>query len=408
MKIVQKLFPIYLIIFFGNIGYSLFITIFTPLFLLHDNLLIESTVPVDRVLILGVTLFFYPFGQFLSSPILGALSDRYGRRPILLFSSYAAIVMYALIGVGIEMNSYWLVVGSLLLAGLCEGNTTIAQSAVADLTPPKDRSRLFGYIYLSVSCSFLLGPILGGKLSNPQLVSWFSYSTPFFFIALSLVVVTLWLTFSFTETHSHAKREHIHWIEAFSNIKNFFLFKKVRPLFTINLLIYLGIFGFTQGFPIYLVGTYALSVEKLAAYIAWSSIPWLAVNMFLTGYLAQRYSLAKIVIVAAVFTGLVLEIVIFPIPLRAWWIILFLAGLGSSLCLPTSSALLSSYVTPREQGRVMGINQSLQFLSEALAGILVGILASIFLKLSLLIAGGLCLLGALLLFCLLFKKKLNA
>lgn len=133
--------PLYLVVFTGFVGYSLMITVFTPL-LLDDQggLLPESASPSERTLVLGALLALYPLAQFVGSPILGALSDRFGRRPALLRS---------------------------LLAGLSEANIAIAQSAIADVAAAAERSRLFGYVYLSSSLAYVVGPLAGGKLADP-------------------------------------------------------------------------------------------------------------------------------------------------------------------------------------------------------------------------------------------------
>src|SRR3954449_12929399 len=81
-KAVNRLLPLYLVVFIGFVGYSLMITVFTPLLLRDDGgMLSSSTSLATRTLVLGGVLAVYPLAQFVGSPILGALSDRFGRRP---------------------------------------------------------------------------------------------------------------------------------------------------------------------------------------------------------------------------------------------------------------------------------------------------------------------------------------
>lgn len=377
--------PLYVVCFFGYIGYSLIITIFTPLFLHEQN---NGFLPADaservRILALGFMIFLYPFGQFISSPILGALSDRFGRRPLLIFSLLISTLVYSLIGIAIMIKSFSLIAVSLFIVGLSEGNTTIAQSTVADLSPIKDRSRFFGYIYFTAALSYVIGPLLGGKFASPKVYSHFSFETPFFVVSFLLFCTFIWIVIWFKETHEQTKREKISYFAALTNLKNLFKMHHFRYLFFANFLLYLSIFGFFQSFPIYIVTRFGVKVGMLSLLIAWTSVPFVIVNLWLTGLFARWFTPVQVTIYSALFSGVSLIILLLPNQLNALWITLFLVGLGIATTLPASSAILSTLATPREQGRVMGINQSLQFLSEAAAGIAVGILASIFVQLSL-------------------------
>ena len=379
----KRIFPVFLIVFFGYVGYSLIITIFTPLLLHEQGRLLPADAPTEmRILALGFMLAYYPFGQFISSPVLGALSDRFGRRPILIFSLIAATLVYLIIALGIWLNSYTIVSIALLIAGLSEGNTTISQSVIADSVPKEERGRFFGYTYFSAAMAFILGPIIGGKLANPDIVSWFSYQVPFLFVAGLLFLTLLWICFGFHETHPEHHREKISYLEAFTNLKNIFTMRHVRPYFFANFLIFLGIFGFFQGFPIYAVEKFDLSVTMLGIFIAWASVPFLVVNLVLIGPLSRRLRPLQLVVISAFWIGTFLLLGLLPESEWALWITLFLIGSGIALCLPACSVLLSHVVEAKEQGRVLGNNLSLQFFSEAFVGVVIGSIAAFYLKLT--------------------------
>ena len=165
---MRRLLPLYLVIFIGFLGYSLMITVFTPL-LLDDStgMLPASSSTSTRTIVLGVLLSLYPLGQFLGSPVLGTLSDRFGRRPVLLISLASTTVWYAVIALALAAESLPLLMIACFLAGLSEANIVIAQGAIADAAPREDRGRLFGYIYLSASLAYVAGPLGGGKLADP-------------------------------------------------------------------------------------------------------------------------------------------------------------------------------------------------------------------------------------------------
>ena len=103
--------------------------------------------------------------QFVFSPIWGRLSDRYGRRPILLISTAGAAASYVLFArsTGLENHTaaLWLMVVSRMFAGICGGNITVAQAYIADITPPADRSKKMGLIGMAFGLGFILGPFIG-------------------------------------------------------------------------------------------------------------------------------------------------------------------------------------------------------------------------------------------------------
>src|SRR5580700_1019658 len=93
---ISRILPLYIVIFFGFMGFSMELTLFTPLFMYGEEGLLPQGLSLDfRVLILGIYLALFPCAQFFGSPILGTLSDRFGRRKVLLFSLFVACFCYA-------------------------------------------------------------------------------------------------------------------------------------------------------------------------------------------------------------------------------------------------------------------------------------------------------------------------
>ena len=116
--------------------------------------------------VIGLIFASFSAMQFIFAPILGRLSDRYGRRPILLLSTAGAAVSYVLFArsTGLENHTaaLWLMVVSRMFAGMCGGNITVAQAYIADITPPAERSKKMGLIGMAFGLGFILGPFIGG------------------------------------------------------------------------------------------------------------------------------------------------------------------------------------------------------------------------------------------------------
>jgi MFS family permease len=117
--------------------------------------------------VIGLIFASFSAMQFVFAPIWGRLSDRYGRRPILLISTAGASVSYVLFarstGLANHSAALWLMVVSRLFAGACGGNITVAQAYIADITPPAERSRKMGLIGMAFGLGFILGPFIGGR-----------------------------------------------------------------------------------------------------------------------------------------------------------------------------------------------------------------------------------------------------
>jgi MFS family permease len=117
-------------------------------------------------LMIGVILASFSAMQFVFSPIWGRLSDRHGRRPILLISTLGAAVSYVLFALGSSLTNHAAALTAILVArafaGACGGNITVAQAYVADITPPENRSKRMGLIGMAFGLGFIFGPAIGG------------------------------------------------------------------------------------------------------------------------------------------------------------------------------------------------------------------------------------------------------
>jgi MFS family permease len=380
------LLPLYVVIFVGFAGYSLMITVFTPMLLRNDSPLIAAGDPMRRrTIILGALLCLYPLGQFIGSPILGSFSDRFGRKPILLVSLAVTTACYALIAFSLSVGSFPLLALGSLLAGLAEANIVTAQSAIADVCPPSNRNRFFGYIYMSVSAAYIIGPLVGGKLADPGIVPWFNYATPFWTVFFLLVLTTAATAALFRETHSPVVGKAVSFTKAFTSLRDVFTNPLLRGLYWVNFLFYLAIFGFFRCYPMYLVDQFHLGVSRVSEFVAWVGVPIVLANLWLTSFLSARVATKTLTMWSGFLTGIFMLGIVFPRPMNALWITLFLTSAALALSLPSCATLLSTAAGPDDQGKVMGNNQALQVGAEALSGIVGGLLAAIMVKLSLIV-----------------------
>jgi MFS family permease len=386
------------VVFIGFLGYSLMITVFTPMILhAHNGMISPTSSTGERTILLGILLCLYPLGQFFGSPVMGALSDRFGRKRVLIASLCLTTTAYVFIAMALSIGSPTLLGASSLIAGLSEANVVIAQSAIADVTTKANRGRFFGYIYISASLAYVVGPLFGGKLADPSLVTWFGYATPFWAVFGLLVVTTVWTLIVFRETRRPATRGEIRYFDAFTNLLSVVTDDRIRIFYLTNFLLYLAIFGFFRSYPMYLVDEFHMSVSVLSEFIAWVAVPIVIANLWATGFLARRFAPSAVTFWSACLLAPLMVVVVIPDSQDALWVTLFFAAFALAICLPACATMLSVAVGEEEQGHVMGNNQSLQVGAEALSGLVCGFLAALVVALPLMVLAATALVAAIVL-----------
>src|SRR5437867_3409261 len=147
---------IFLTVFIDLIGFGIVVPL-VPVYSTHFG---------AHGVVIGIIIASFSAMQFLFAPIWGRLSDRHGRRPILLLSTAGAAGSYVLFALSSGMENHvtalWLMVLSRMFAGLCGGNITVAQAYIADITPPEERSKKMGLIGMAFGLGVIVGPALGG------------------------------------------------------------------------------------------------------------------------------------------------------------------------------------------------------------------------------------------------------
>ncbi len=393
-----QILPLYFVIFIGFIGYSLMTAIMTPMILDNSGGILDSLpFKADKSIVLGVLLMLYPLGQFLGSPVMGAMSDRFGRRPVLLVSLFAIAVCYALFALSLQLNCLPALMGTSLLMGLADANIVTAQSAIADVSTEENRSRLFGYMYLSGSSAFVAGPLIGGKLADPATLPWFSYATPYWAVFMLLLFALAFTCYVFRETRVPDTGAKTNYSEGFTNMLTIFTAGRIRTVYLVNFLIYFAIFGFFRAYPMYLVDRYHMGVGRVSDFIAWVAVPIVLANLWLTGYLATRFSAKKINVISTALFGIFMLLILVFRQEGALWVTLFLPGLAIAVALPACASMLSLMVSADEQGSVLGNNQSILVGAEALSGFAAGLLAAVAIELPLVALAGVAVFAAVLL-----------
>ena len=387
-----RLVPLYMLISIAYIGYAMMVTLFPPMLLLDNGYLDPETSKSTRTILIGALLALYPLGQFFGSPVIGALSDRFGRKRILMITLIFSISFYGLIAVALLMKSLVFLMVVCFLAGLSESHVSIVQGVMADSSKPEDRGRLFAYMYACMSLGYVLGPLIGGPMAMH-----YGYSSPFWFVLILLAACAVWLKITLRESH-YSEDKEVDYFKTFKNFTTVFTDKPIRRIYLVNFILFLSILGFFRVIQTYVVDTWNMDVDKESLFYAYLGFLCLIGNTVIIGMLTKKYSNKLITIVGAFAGGvLMISVVIFK-PEFTVFITAGSSGIFQAIAAGACCALLSTMVSGDRQGSVMGNNQALFVGGEAIGAFTGGLLASLFIPLPIIVFGILSILAGLLLF----------
>ncbi len=328
--------------------------------------------------VLGLLTAIYPLMQFIATPILGQLSDRIGRRPVLAFSLLGTSFSYVVFAFAIITKNIPLLFASRALDGITGGNISVAQAAIADSTTPEKRARSFGIIGAAFGIGFVIGPFLGGKLSDPSVVSWFDATTPFWFAAALALANALAVFFFFEETLKQKTAGAMKFGQSLVNIWKAFSSKTLRKIFAVSFLFNAGFSFFTTFFGAYLIYRFNFAQGQIGDFFALVGICIAFTQAFVTGFMNKRFSAYAIISGALlVVSGTVLSYALVPTA-GLLYLITLPQAMGMGLIMANLNALISRSASPSEQGQMLGIAASVQALAQSIPPILAGVLAAYF------------------------------
>ena len=374
--------------FLDNVSVGIIIPIL-PIIFLKSNLYFPAFVPYEtRTILLGLLIALYPMAQFFGAPILGSLSDKYGRKKMLMLSVLGSTISYALMAYGLFIHHIILMFAARILDGFTGGNVSIVGSAVADVSG-KNKTQNFSILALAFAMGFILGPFLGGYLSDSSKVSWFSFSTPLVLASLLALTNFTLITTYFKETLPENKRKKKVEISIFSGVKSIFRVLKrrnKRMLMSIIFLYFAGFAFFTEFFQVVMVQKFNTSQSTIGEFYAIMGIWLVIMQATIVGRLTKRVRTEKLPLFSLIVISIVIFIAVIQSNLTPLYFLLPIFALAVAITQPSINAVISDNAEEHEQGEMLGVTQSMGSLAFSLVPVLAGAFAAISVTLPTIIA----------------------
>lgn len=370
---------------------SIVVVIFAPMLMGSGAIFLEHASIEVKTTHLGFLLAAFPFAQFLTAPFFGSVSDSLGRKKTLLIALLGCCFFNVLSAISINMKSLTLLYISRFLAGALSGNAPLAQAAIADLSDKQSKAKNLSYVGVTSSLAWILGAPLGGILANDHLISWFNFSIPFWFSASLFSINFIWLAISFHETYK-THSEVLNFKIELLNIRKVFSIPKMKAPLSALFMYFVGWMMFIYFFPAIFVERFDFNQTEIG-YIA----GFTALCFWLGSKVTQKASASilpdKLVLIPFLSVGIFVFISSF-LPIFWPYLIIFFFACGFSACVWISlMAVISNLAGEENQGKAFGVQQSLLSLASLLSPIIAGIIAPIDIKLPLVLAGTLLIVG---------------
>lgn len=338
---------LFLIVFIDLVGFGLII----PLLPFYAEAFAATP------FVVGLVMATYSLTQFLAAPVWGRLSDRVGRRPVLLLSLAGAVIAYGWLAFA---DSLWMLFAARALGGVMAGNISAAFAYVADVTTPENRAKGMGMIGAAFGLGFMAGPAIGGFLAGPDPLNA-DFQTPALAAAgLSLAALTLALI-RLKESLAPEIRARL---SAQPPTRRRAQFKKALQRPNVGMLIglsFLATFvfaGLETTFAMWSERQFGWGPEQNGYIFSFVGVLSVAVQGGLIGTLARRFGEARLIAHGALALAIGLALIPFSHSLPVLLTAMVIVGYGFSVMTPSLNSLISLQVGEHDQGGVMGVSRS--------------------------------------------------
>jgi DHA1 family tetracycline resistance protein-like MFS transporter len=344
----SPLLVIFLVVFIDLLGFGLIL----PLLPFYAESLGASEVQI------GILLVAFAAMQFIGAPILGSLSDRFGRRPLLIVSQVGTVIAFLMLGAA---DSWAMLLLSRMVGGLMGGNITVAQAYISDITDEANRAQGLALIGAAFGLGFILGPVAGGWLAA------FGFAVPAYAAAGVALLTVIFTIVAVPEPPQRIASGRGGPLQALRNVFVVGARPQLRQIYLTVFLSALGLIAFQSCFALFAERRFGFGPRETGLLLAYVGVITVILQVGFTGKLVKRFGEQRLVFVGAILLGLsLLTTALAP----TWPVLLFsflLIALGPGLLNPSLQSLLTLTSGPAERGQVLGVFTSVDSLARMIA-----------------------------------------
>ncbi|GLX85592.1 tetracycline resistance MFS efflux pump [Thalassotalea loyana] len=346
---VKALMTMMLVVLLSCAGIALPYPILAPLFI-NEVSPLTTFGGIHPKLLLGMLLAIYPLGVLIGSSIIGAASDVYGRKKVLMVSLIFAMFGYLFSAFAIVIENYPLFFLTRFITGLCEGNVSIAKAVAIDLSKVLDKTRSFSLINATTYAGWLIGPLAGGFLQP------FGTELAFYVAACSLGLATLCVFLFLNHEPKSKEPTSLSWYELLVKQNSLGLLKNpsIKRFFAVYLLVTLGLNAFYDFYPLWLAETFSFTPPNIGSITALLTAFMVTTSALLVTPFKRRFGLLSGIYIGLLF----LAIMLFIHPLYSnstVWLGYALIGIAIALFNGLLPIYISELHQNEQQGRLMGL-----------------------------------------------------
>lgn len=363
------LVSVMLISLLGTAGIAMPYPVLAPYFLDQVPNDLTHFMGIHPKILLGFSLAIYPLGLLIGSIFVGALSDHYGRRKVLLLTLIGSLIGYLFTALAVVHESFIGFTIARLVTGICEGNISIARAIGAELHPHVERTRAISLVYAATYAGWLIGPLIGGFLMVYGVANVFNIAA----VGIAIAFVMVYFTIDARKEKEPPKQAFWQLIRE-NNSLTVLKHKEVMPLFWFYFLYSMGLNAFYDFYPVWFVDN--LSFDSRG--IAWATVAltlcMILVSSFVVDRTNNKLGEVKSMILGAAALAILLTIQPFS---NAQWIYPIFFAIGGWIAIANGMVptYLSKYFGHLGQGRVMGLQSATFCITNVIISIVGGLLS---------------------------------
>lgn len=325
---------------------------------------------------LGLLIGLYPLAQFFSTPILGELSDIYGRKAIIQGSIVGTVISTLIFAYGLMTANIALLFFSRVVNGLTGGLISVAQATIADVTDNQEKSKNFGLLSAAFGIGFIIGPFLGGVLSSGFL-PFLTLTTPFWFAAALSTVSLAYVTTSLKET-SPKEDKKVDPKKPLKQLHKGLRLPGLRKIFGVNFLYFSGFAFFTSFISVYLIKKFGFTQFDIGNFFLYIGVLVIITQLAIVPRVFSRFKEENVMPITLFLTGFFILLQLYPQTLWIYLMVIPFFSVNQGLTQVSLNTLVSNNAEKKDQGLALGTNQSLRSLGNAIPSILSGVSAALF------------------------------